>query len=130
MARKALAAGLYKELYPSIFTLANKMVNNTQEAQDICTESFVKLFQSEEKFETLQNLKAYLFTITRNACLNSLKRQEKHSIGHKELRYLMENKDDIFKNEVEAELVEMIYATHVSRSTFAEKLFIGDRNSH
>jgi RNA polymerase sigma-70 factor (family 1) len=102
--------GLYKELYPSIFTLANKMVNNTQEAQDICTESFVKLFQSEEKFETLQNLKAYLFTITRNACLNALKRQEKHSLGHKELQYLMENKDDIFKNEVEADLIGMVYA--------------------
>jgi RNA polymerase sigma-70 factor (family 1) len=102
--------GLYKDLYPSIFTLANKMVNNTQEAQDICTESFVKLFQSEEKFETLQNLKAYLFTITRNACLNALKRQEKHSLGHKELQYLMENKDDIFKNEVEADLIGMVYA--------------------
>jgi RNA polymerase sigma-70 factor (family 1) len=103
--------GLYRELYPSIFTLANKMVNNTQEAQDICTESFVKLFQTKEKFETLQNLKAYLFSITRNACLDVIKMEERHSLRHKELLYLMENKEEVFKQEVEADLVEMVYAS-------------------
>lgn len=103
--------GIYKELYPSIFTLANKMVNNTQEAQDVCTESFVKLFQTEEKFDSLQNLKAYLFRITRNACLDVIKMEERHSLRHKELLYLMENKEELFRQEVEADLVEMVYAS-------------------
>jgi RNA polymerase sigma-70 factor (family 1) len=102
---------LYKQLYPSIFTMANKMVANTQEAQDICTESFVKLFQTEEKFESIQNLKAFLFRITRNACLDALKKEERHSLRHKELLYLMENKENIFRQEVEAELMELLYAS-------------------
>lgn len=103
--------GLYRELYPSVFTLANKMVYNTQEAQDICTESFVKLFQTDEKFATLQNLKAWLFSITRNACLDVIKMEERHSLRRKELLYLMENKEEVFRQEVEADLVEMVYAS-------------------
>jgi RNA polymerase sigma-70 factor (family 1) len=103
--------GLYRELYPGILLLANKMVSNTQEAQDICADSFIKLFQTQEKFDSIQNLKAFLFRITRNACLDSLKKQERHLLGHKQLRYLMEQKEDFFKDEIEAELVEMIYVS-------------------
>jgi RNA polymerase sigma-70 factor (ECF subfamily) len=115
--------GLFNELYPSVFTLANKMVRNTQEAQDICTESFIKLFRTEEKFESIQNLKAFLFTITRHACLDALKKEERHSIRHKELLYLMEYKEDIFKQEVEAELVELIYASIERLPTKCRKIF-------
>ncbi|MCS3800590.1 RNA polymerase sigma factor [Niastella sp. OAS944] len=103
--------GLYQQLYPSILVVANKIVSNTQEAQDICTDSFIKLFQTSEKFESIQNIKAFLFTLTRNACLNSLKKQATHSHGHKQLRYLMEDKEELFKDEVEAELVEMVYCS-------------------
>jgi RNA polymerase sigma-70 factor (ECF subfamily) len=103
--------GLYQQLYPSILVLANNMVRNTQEAQDICTESFIKLFQTDDKFESIHNLKAFLFTITRNACINSIKKQARHSLGHKQLKYLMEDKEEVFKDEVEAELVQMIYAS-------------------
>ena len=115
--------GLYQQLYPSILVLANTMVANTQEAQDICTDTFIKLFQTGEKFESIQNLKAFLFTITRNACINSLKKQAKHTLGHKQLRYLMEDKVEIFKNEVEADLVEMIYTSIENLPKKCRKIF-------
>lgn len=102
---------LYKQLYPSIVTLASQIVADKQEAQDICTESFIKLFQTEEKFESIQNLKAFLFKITRNACLDVLRKEERHSFHQKELLYLMENKEDVFRKEVEAELVQLVYAS-------------------
>lgn len=103
--------GLYKLLYPSILVLADNMLSDTQEAQDVCTESFIKLFQSNEKFESLQNLKAFLFTITRNACLNSIKSKATSSRNKKQLSYLLNDKEEIWKDEVEAELINMIYAS-------------------
>jgi RNA polymerase sigma-70 factor (family 1) len=115
--------GLYQQLYPSILVLANNMVSNKQEAQDICTESFIKLFQTQEKFESIQNIKAFLFTITRNACINSIKKQARHSLGHKQLLYLAEDKVEIFKNETEAELVEMIYASIEELPKKCRKIF-------
>jgi len=115
--------GLYQQLYPSILVFANNMVSNTQEAQDICTDCFIKLFQCNEKFESIQNVKAFLFTITRNACINSLRKEAKHSLGNKQLRYLMEDKEEIFKNEVEAELIEMIYLSIEKLPTKCRDIF-------
>ena len=115
--------GLYKLLYPSILVLADNMLSDIQEAQDICTESFIKLFQSNEKFESLQNLKAFLFTITRNACLNSIKSQASSSRNKKQLRYLLNDKEEIWKDEVEAELINMIYASIENLPVKCRKVF-------
>ena len=102
---------LYEELYPSIFTLAHRLIPNIQEAEDICSESFVKLFQTAEKFTDAQSLKAFLFRITRNACLNALRNNERYLLRHKEFQYLLQNDQEISDQELQAELVAWIYAS-------------------
>jgi RNA polymerase sigma-70 factor (family 1) len=113
---------IYEELYPGVFLLANKMLDNTQEAQDVCADSFIKLFQTEEKFDDLENIKAFLYRITRNACLDLLKKQERHSLGNKHLGYLMEQHSDFFKSEIEVELAATIYKSIENLPTKCRKV--------
>jgi RNA polymerase sigma-70 factor (ECF subfamily) len=42
-------------------------------AEDITQESFVRLWQKHEAFSCQQSIKAFLYIITRNACLNFIK---------------------------------------------------------
>lgn len=39
-------------------------------AKDVVQESFIKLWKHNDRFESLNGLKSFLFTITKNACLN------------------------------------------------------------
>ncbi|OQP56076.1 hypothetical protein A4H97_21090 [Niastella yeongjuensis] len=102
---------LYEELYPSIFTFAHRLLPNIQEAEDVCSESFTKLFQTGERFKDAQSLKAFLFRITRNACLNVLRDNERHTSKHKELGYIIANEQEISDQELQAELVAWVYAS-------------------
>lgn len=114
---------IYEQLCAGVFLLANKMLLNIQEAQDVCADSFIKLFQAEKKFDDLQNIKAFLYRITRNACLDLIRKQERHSIGNKQLRYLMEQQDDILKNENEVELAATIYKSIENLPKKCRKIF-------
>jgi RNA polymerase sigma-70 factor (family 1) len=78
---------MFKQLNPALCFYANRLVNNGQCAQDIVTEVFLKYWQKECDFENIQAVKSFLFTCTRNACINHLKKENsqiryKESISH------------------------------------------------
>jgi RNA polymerase sigma-70 factor (ECF subfamily) len=52
----------------SLFYFANNLLNDPKQAEDIVAGSFIKLWRQRETFVELQNIKAYLYIITRNAC--------------------------------------------------------------
>ena len=114
---------IYEKLCPQVFLLADKMLNNAQEAQDVCADSFIKLFQTDEKFGDLQNIKAFLYRITRNACLDLLKKQERHSMGNKQLGYMMGQENDFLKTEIEVELATTVYKSIENLPTKCRKIF-------
>jgi len=64
---------IFDLLGASLFFFVNSMINNRQQAEDIVAESFTKLWRQRETFVELNNIKAYLYVITRNACLDYLK---------------------------------------------------------
>src|SRR6185369_16606748 len=52
---------------------AEKLIGDTQEAEDIVLDTFSKFWTRRENFETLPNIRAFLYISTRNACFNYLK---------------------------------------------------------
>ncbi len=67
----------YKE---QTYNFAYKMLGNRESAGDITQEVFIKLFNSRENPAKINNLKNYLFILTRNLCLNRI-RDTKKEIG-------------------------------------------------
>ena len=95
----------YKELYllmfDSLFHFSYSFVKSKQVAEELVSDVFMKLWQIRSQLNAIDNLKLYLFGITKNFSLNYLARASKNlSI---QLDYMDLNKTDVesvieFKN--------------------------------
>lgn len=68
---------IFAMFYQGLYNFAEKLTENTAESEDIVSEIFIKLYTSRSSFESLQKIKAFLFTCTRNACFNWLRSEGK-----------------------------------------------------
>lgn len=63
----------FERFYPMLCLFAQKYVQDSDVAADIVQESFIKLWKGKDDFENQSAVKAFLYTVTRNNCLNYLK---------------------------------------------------------
>jgi len=94
--------------YSRIYYFAYKLLANREDAEDIASESFYKLFKRRERFVGTENIEAFLFVATRNACFNLLKhrklvKQKQNVISHE-----LES-DNLDYTLIEAELLRAVY---------------------
>jgi len=106
------AFGIIFENYNKIlFSCAMQLVKDKEQAEDIVSEAFTKLWQRHEVFQNEDHIKAFLFVATRNACLNYLRHIQRRTASQSELSYLQRDKDDqdIITDMIEGELLRKIY---------------------
>ncbi len=56
-----------------LFRLANRLLGDPEEAQDIVQETFIKLWNRREKLDEYRSVEALAVVTTRNLCLDKLK---------------------------------------------------------
>lgn len=65
------------ELYsPVVYRLANKMVGNEQDAEDVLQETFIKVLRSLKTFEEKSSLATWIYRITVNEALMVLRKRK------------------------------------------------------
>lgn len=64
----------YKDL---VFTLAFKMLKNREEAEEVSQDTFIKVFNSLNKFKGDSKFSTWVYKITYNTCLDQLKKSKK-----------------------------------------------------
>lgn len=64
----------YKDM---VFTLALKMVNNKEEAEEIAQDTFIKVYHSLNKFKGDSKFSTWIYRITYNTCLDRLRKNKK-----------------------------------------------------
>jgi RNA polymerase sigma-70 factor (family 1) len=105
------AFGEVYELFSGpIYLFARRILNSDTEAQDVTAETFMKLWNLRDNFETIQNIKAFLYITVRNGCFNIL-RKRKNTIRHKEdLNYLLSQNEEgpSQQDEIKAEVLKNI----------------------
>jgi len=70
---------LYVAYSPDVYRFANWLAGNSDDAQDITSETFARAWRNFDAVRT-ETLKAYLFTIARNIYLESLRKNHTHDI--------------------------------------------------
>lgn len=65
---------LFVAYYPRLLSYACHFISDPDEAQDVVQGCFMKLWENRSKLSVV-SLQSLLFTMTRNACLNNLKKQ-------------------------------------------------------
>ena len=69
---------LYKLLFPTLFHFSHSFVKSREAAEEIVSDVFIKIWELGTKLAEVDNLKAYLFKITKNCSLNYITRHYKH----------------------------------------------------
>jgi RNA polymerase sigma-70 factor (ECF subfamily) len=68
---------LYRDYAPEVFRFALYLSGKREEAEDITSETFVKVWTSEAHVE-MATVRAYLFTIARNVFRQGVRRRRQH----------------------------------------------------
>lgn len=79
-----------------LFRLANRLLGDREEAQDIVQETFIKLWNRREKLDEYRSVEALAVVTARNLCIDKLK-AKKHPVER-----LDNIKADIPENEMES----------------------------
>src|SRR6476469_4747077 len=70
---------LYILLYDSLFKFSCSYVRSREAAEELVSDVFIKLWQIREQLGTVDNLKVYLYCITKNLSLNYLEKSAKRT---------------------------------------------------
>jgi len=96
---------LFRFYYPGLVTFASRIVLDSDEAEEIVQEFFVKLWTGRREIKKSGTLKSYFFTSVKNRALNFLKKEKISEKVRQELREMIETdrlyQPDLF---VESEL--------------------------
>jgi RNA polymerase sigma-70 factor (family 1) len=66
---------IFESLYPVMCLFARKFVNDYDSAADVTQEVLIELWRQREKFESYDQVKAFLYLSIKNRCLNIIKHQ-------------------------------------------------------
>ncbi|MFN3301830.1 MAG: RNA polymerase sigma factor [Patescibacteria group bacterium] len=67
---------LIKRYLKPIFSFIFRFVRDSQEAEDITQEVFVKVWRNLKRFDKKRKFKTWIFTIAKNSCLDWLKKKK------------------------------------------------------
>ena len=67
---------LFSMHYRPLCYFAESILHNKQEAEDTAVDVFLKFLAKKEQFDNLPDIKSFLFTATRNACIDLLRKQK------------------------------------------------------
>ena len=64
---------LFRRVYPRLCAYAKKFLNDADDAEEVVQELFYTLWKHRDRLDENKSLHSYLFTSTKNSCLNLLK---------------------------------------------------------
>lgn len=67
---------LYQRYYTALRSLANDYVKNWEEAEDLVQDVFISLLESGRRFETVNDLKYFLYASMKNKCISYLRKEK------------------------------------------------------
>lgn len=63
----------FESFYPSVYIFARKYLRDTDIAEDIAQDAFVEFWNRKEQFDDMNAVKGFIYTVTKNKCLNHIK---------------------------------------------------------
>lgn len=119
-------AEVYRTYFDPVYYYARRFLDNDQDAEDIASAVFQKLWtRRSTAFESLTHLKAFLYAITRNDCINHIKMLKRRTEREVEvIRMLESGEEDAFaSHEFIAEMMKQIDVAMQSLPPQAARIF-------
>ncbi len=80
-----------------LFRLSLRILNNRDDAEDVVQEVYIKIWKMQDKLDNLNNIEAFMMTVTRNLCLDKIKskRNKFLSLNEEVAKHIESNPHDI-----------------------------------
>ncbi len=107
--REAFAA-VYRKYHRYLYSLAVKYLKDEHMAEDAVQHVFVKLWETTKNIEIEINLKNYLYTMTKNYILNTIRdHKEEISLSYANAQIDIPGQDDIIKALEDKQMRSILY---------------------
>ncbi|MBE0514404.1 sigma-70 family RNA polymerase sigma factor [Sulfurimonas sp.] len=90
---------IYKQYYSRLLSFINSKVHDTEDAKDILSEVFIKIYKNIDKLDSDEKLTSWIFTITRNSIIDFYRKNAKNRDN------IEFNEEYIFKNKEQADAI-------------------------
>ena len=88
---------LYDRYFDKLVWFARGFLSDEQKSEDVVQEVFLKIIEKPQQFDSAKKFSTWIYTITGNACKNTLRNEQNQN------RILDEKRIEIFGTETEAE---------------------------
>jgi len=88
--REDAFAVIYNRFRKKVYTFSLQMLKSEERAEEVMQETFLKLWQLQDDLKNINNLEVYLRTLTRNKCLNALRRLKLEVNADREMKWSWE----------------------------------------
>lgn len=97
---------LFSEMHASLCLMANRLLHDEDLAKDLVADIFLRLWENRHGLGEVRNIQAYLYTSTRNRCLDQLKKV-KHIVDQ-ELTALQQPGEHFLQVIYDAETIRLL----------------------
>jgi RNA polymerase sigma-70 factor (family 1) len=113
---------LFIKLYPVMCLFSKRIIHSYDDAEDIVQEVFIELWNQHQRFESIEQIKAFLYISVKNRCLNFLKHLR---VREKFVNTAIADTEQFFEEYVlETEVVQHIYNAINDLSEQRKKMII------
>jgi len=70
-----------------LYAFALRVLQNSEESEDVVQEIFVKLWRMRGELGTIRNREAFAMTMTKNLCIDKLKKKRMLSLDEDQMRF-------------------------------------------
>lgn len=117
-------AFFFNEYYACLSFFAFKILNDEAEAQDVVSDSFVKLWERREAIDKPGSLKSYLYTTVKNACVDLLRSKERKRKNECEILQLSDKwEQTVLHKMIEAEVLRHLVAARAKLPVKTKRVF-------
>jgi RNA polymerase sigma-70 factor (ECF subfamily) len=104
---------IYDSAFPVLFRVAYRITNSEEAAEDLCQESFFRLYEKNMVFPNPEQAKYWLIRVVKNAALNYAKRRERERKAYQrafreDTRQVETGEVQFVKKETRAEIQEAL----------------------
>lgn len=116
---------LIRSYYAVLCRFAENFLPDASLAEDIVQETFIKLWRSGKSFDSIKALKAYLYTITRNGCLDMIRTRTRMDNRHQQATAGSEEATEpVLAAIIRAESIALIYQAVKAMPAKTQEIFI------
>lgn len=102
---------LFDALMLPLCYFGRQLTEDKEEAEDIASLAFHKLWERREGFSSMPGIRSFLYTTVRNHCLNYLKHRKVVTGAQQQILYLLEKEEAWAEARfVQADVIRLVYA--------------------